>query len=106
MILMDQQSIGLAALAMFIIALPLPIVQSVGYPTYAEQFPTRIRYTGMAFSFNIGAILGGGVTPYVATSLIASTGNLKSPAILLIAAAIFSLLALLTVRETAKDRLA
>ncbi|MET3913471.1 MHS family proline/betaine transporter-like MFS transporter [Variovorax sp. OAS795] len=106
MILMDQQSIGLAALAMFIIALPLPIVQSVGYPTYAEQFPTRIRYTGMAFSFNIGAILGGGVTPYVATSLIASTGNLKSPAILLIAAAIFSLLALLTVRETSKDRLA
>ena len=106
MILMDQQSISLAALAMFIIALPLPIVQSVGYPTYAEQFPTRIRYTGMAFSFNIGAILGGGVTPYVATSLIASTGNLKSPAILLIAAAIFSLLALLTVRETSKDRLA
>jgi len=106
MVLMDQQSIGLAALAMFIIALPLPIVQSVGYPTYAEQFPTRIRYTGMAFSFNIGAILGGGVTPYVATSLIASTGNLKSPAILLIAAAIFSLLALLTVRETAKDGLA
>ena len=106
MILMDQQSIGLAALAMFIIALPLPIVQSVGYPTYAEQFPTRIRYTGMAFSFNIGAILGGGVTPYVATSLIASTGNLKSPALLLIAAAIFSLLALLTVQETSKDRLA
>ncbi|WP_269759154.1 MFS transporter [Variovorax sp. E3] len=106
MVLMDQQSIGLAALAMFVIALPLPIVQSVGYPTYAEQFPTRIRYTGMAFSFNIGAILGGGVTPYVATSLIASTGNLKSPAILLIAAAIFSLLALLTVRETAKDGLA
>ena len=106
MILMDQQSIGLAALAMFIIALPLPIVQSVGYPTYAEQFPTRIRYTGMAFSFNIGAILGGGVTPYVATSLIASTGNLKSPAMLLIAAAIFSLLALLTVRETSRDQLA
>ena len=106
MILMDQQSIGLAALAMFIIALPLPIVQSVGYPTYAEQFPTRIRYTGMAFSFNIGAILGGGVTPYAATSLIASTGNLKSPAILLIAAAIFSLLALLTVRETSRDQLA
>ena len=106
MMLMDQHNIWLAALAMFIMALPLPIVQSVGYPTYAEQFPTRVRYTGMAFSFNIGAIFGGGVTPYVATSLIASTGNLKSPAILLVAAAVFSLLALLTVRETAKDRLA
>ncbi|AMP03496.1 MFS transporter [Collimonas pratensis] len=106
MVLMDQKSVGLAALAMFIMALPLPIVQSVGYPTYAEQFPTRVRFTGMAFSFNIGAILGGGLTPYVATSLISSTGNLKSPAILLVAASLFSLIALLTIRETAKDSLA
>ena len=106
MILMDQQSLPLAALAMFIMALPLPIVQSVGYPTYAEQFPTKVRYTGMAFSINIGAILGGGVTPYLATSLMASTGNLKSPAFLLIAAEVFSLLALLTVRETSREKLA
>jgi len=106
MFLMDQQSLPLAALAMFIMALPLPIVQSVGYPTYAEQFPTKVRYTGMAFSINIGAILGGGVTPYLATSLMATTGNLKSPAFLLIAAAVLSLLALLTVHETAKEKLA
>ncbi|MFJ4292114.1 MFS transporter [Cupriavidus sp. NPDC089707] len=83
MTLMDQQNIGLAFLAMLIVALPMPIVQSVGYPTYAEQFPTRVRYSGMAFSFNLGAILGGGVTPYVATALIGATGNLLSPAYLL-----------------------
>jgi len=105
MVLMDQHSIALAALAMFVIALPLPVVQSVGYPTYAEQFPTRVRYTGMAFSFNIGAILGGGLTPYLATSLISSTGNLKAPALLLVAASLTSLLTLLTVRETSSDRL-
>ncbi len=105
MMLMDQHSIGLAALAMLIVALPLPIVQSVGYPTYAEQFPTRVRYSGMAFSFNLGAILGGGVTPYVATSLIGSTGNLLSPAYLLMGGSAISLLALLFVKETAKDAL-
>jgi len=27
-------------LAMLVAALPTPIVQLVGYPTYAEQFPT------------------------------------------------------------------
>ena len=87
MMLMDQHNIGLAFLAMLVVALPMPIVQSVGYPTYAEQFPTRVRYSGMAFSFNLGAILGGGVTPYVATALIGATGNLLSPAYLLMGGA-------------------
>lgn len=105
MMMMSQGSFMLAAIGMFLIALPLPVVQSVGYPTYAEQFPTRVRYTGMAFSFNIGAILGGGVTPYLATSLIAQTGNLQSPAYLLIGAAVVSLLALLALRETSRTKL-
>lgn len=105
MMLMDNHSIGLAFLAMMVVALPMPIVQSVGYPTYAEQFPTRVRYTGMAFSFNIGAILGGGLTPYVATALIGSTGNLLSPAYLLMGGAAVSLLALLGVKETARQAL-
>jgi hypothetical protein len=91
---MDQHNIGLAFLAMMVVALPLPIVQSVGYPTYAEQFPTRVRYTGMAFSFNIGAIVGGGVTPYVATALIGQTGNLLMPGFLLMGGALVALIAL------------
>lgn len=105
MVAMSQGSFLIAAIAMFLIALPLPVVQSVGYPTYAEQFPTRVRYTGMAFSFNIGAILGGGVTPYLATALIASTGDLQSPAYLLMGAAVISLLALVTLRETSRTTL-
>ena len=31
-------------------ALRTPIVQSVGYPTYAERFPTRVRYTDLAIA--------------------------------------------------------
>lgn len=105
MMLMDQHNIGLAFLAMVVVALPMPIVQSVGYPTYAEQFPTRVRYSGMAFSFNFGAILGGGVTPYVATALIGSTGNLLFPAFLLMGGSAVALLALLGVRETSREAL-
>jgi len=59
----------------------------------------------MAFSFNIGAILGGGLTPYVATSLIGSTGNLLAPAYVLMLGSAISLIALLFVKETAKDTL-
>jgi MHS family proline/betaine transporter-like MFS transporter len=105
MMLMNHQNLALAVLAMFIVALPMPIVQSVGYPTYAEQFPTRVRYTGMAFSFNFGAMLGGGVTPYIATALIGHTGNLLSPAFLLVGAAIVGLLTLTRTRETADESL-
>jgi MFS transporter, MHS family, proline/betaine transporter len=106
MILMNQHNIWLAFLAMIIAAIPLPIVQSVGYPTYAEQFPTPVRYTGLSLSFNIGTILGGGLTPYLATWLISSTGSLLAPGWLLVAASVVSLLTLLRVRETARAELA
>jgi MHS family proline/betaine transporter-like MFS transporter len=105
MMLMNHQNLALAFLAMFIVALPMPVVQSVGYPTYAEQFPTRVRHTGMAFSFNFGAMLGGGVTPYIATALIGKTGNLLSPAFLLVGAAAIGLLTLSRTRETADSSL-
>jgi MFS transporter, MHS family, proline/betaine transporter len=101
MMLMNRQNIWLAFVAMFIVALPMPVVQSVGYPTYAEQFPTRVRYTGMALSFNFGAMLGGGVTPYIATALIGKTGNLLSPGFLLVGAAIVALVTLTKTHETA-----
>lgn len=106
MMLMNLHSTVLTLVALFVVALPMPIVQSVGYPTYAEQFPTRVRYTGMAFSFNFGTILGGGVTPYIATYIIGHTNNLLSPAFLLIVASIVGFVTLIGVRETADEALA
>lgn len=105
MMLMDSGSLWIAALAMFVATLPMPIVQSVGYPTYAEQFPTRVRYTAMAISINLGAILGGGITPYVVTSIITRTGNLLVPGYFMAGAAVCALLAILTLRETSKGNL-
>lgn len=99
MIVMDRGSFALAVGAMVVLALPMPIVQSVTYPTYAEQFPTRVRYTGLSLAFNIGTIVGGGLTPYLATYLIDRTGSLLAPGFLLIAAVVLALVALTTVRE-------
>lgn len=105
MIIMDQGSFALAVGAMVVLALPMPIVQSVTYPTYAEQFPTRVRYTGLSFAFNIGTIVGGGLTPYLATYLISKTDNLLMPGFLLIGAAVLALITLTTVRESSKEAL-
>lgn len=105
MLLMGLGNIPLAIAAMVVLALPMPIVQSVGYPTYTEQFPTHVRYTGISLSFNIGTILGGGLTPLLATSLIASTGNLLAPGFILIGACLVALVTLVRMRETSKEEL-
>ncbi len=37
-------------------------------------FPTRLRYTGASFAFNLGGIIGGALAPIVATWLVAVQG--------------------------------
>lgn len=106
MLVMGVGSFPLAAAAMVVLALPMPIVQSVTYPTYAEQFPTRVRYTGLSIAFNIGTIVGGGLTPYLATWLISTTGNLLAPGFLLMTAAVMALITLRTVAESSRAALA
>jgi MHS family proline/betaine transporter-like MFS transporter len=72
----------------------------------AEIFPTRVRYSGFAFSFNTANALFGGTAPFLATWLIAETGDKLAPAWMLVAAAVVALLAMLAVRETANRALA
>ncbi|WP_256672590.1 MFS transporter [Pseudomonas sp. v388] len=105
MMVMNGASIWIAALALLVATLPMPIVQSVGYPTYAEQFPTRVRYTGMAIAINLGAILGGGLAPYMSSALIGITGDLLMPGYFLAGAAALSLVSLLFLNETAGQQL-
>jgi hypothetical protein len=35
----------------------------------ASLFPTAVRYTGASITFNLTGIIGGSLTPYVATRL-------------------------------------
>ena len=56
-----------------------------------DLFPTRIRFTGVALGFNVGFTLFSGTAPLVATSLIASTGRMASPAFLMMACALIAL---------------
>lgn len=71
----------------------------------AETFPTSVRYSGFAVSFNLGNAVFGGTAPLLATFLIASSGNLFSPAFLLMGAAIACFIALMFTFETAKKPL-
>lgn len=61
-------------------------------------FPARVRYTGVSVAFNIGGILGGGLTPMAAQAL-ADRGGLTLVGFYLSAAALISFLALLALRS-------
>jgi MHS family proline/betaine transporter-like MFS transporter len=71
----------------------------------AEIFPTRVRFSGFAFSFNIANAVFGGTAPFIATWLIQMTGNKMAPAWYLLAAAAVALVAMLASRETAHKAL-
>ena len=67
----------------------------------SEIFPTKVRYSGFAFSFNTANALFGGTAPFVATWLIDVSGSKLAPAWYLVAAATVALVAMLLARETA-----
>ncbi|MDX2061585.1 MAG: MFS transporter [Bacteroidia bacterium] len=41
-----------------------------------ELFPTHIRYTSMSLPYHIGNGVFGGLTPFIATAVVANTGNI------------------------------
>ena len=75
-------------------------------PAYlAEIFPTDVRYTGFAFSFNCANALLGGTAPLVATWLISSSGSKLSPAWYLVAVALMALVAVCMGKDRSRQAL-
>jgi MHS family proline/betaine transporter-like MFS transporter len=68
----------------------------------AELFATQVRSSGYSIGYNVSVAVFGGTAPYVATWLVARTGNELAPAFYVIAAAIVTLLTLFTIPETAR----
>ncbi|WP_369046642.1 MFS transporter [Sinomonas sp. P10A9] len=68
----------------------------------AELFPTRIRYSGFAVSFNLANAVFGGTAPFMATLLIGLLHTNLAPAWYLVAAAAISLVAVLCAKETSR----
>ncbi|GAA1359395.1 MFS transporter [Arthrobacter rhombi] len=67
---------------------------------FASLFPTRVRYSGASIAYALGAILGGGPAPFVATWLIQSTGSALSVGLYLLFAGLISLVATLAIRKS------
>lgn len=58
-----------------------------------DLFPTRIRFSGVALSFNVSFTLFSGTAPLVATELIRQTGSNVAPALILVVCGVLTLVA-------------
>lgn len=68
----------------------------------SELFPTTIRYSGIAVSYNLGFALFGGLTPFISLSLIYYSGIATIPAVYLIAVAVMSIISLMLIKKKEK----
>jgi metabolite-proton symporter len=66
-----------------------------------ELFPTNVRYTGSAISYNVASILGAALAPTIALALLAAAdGSPVLVGLYLSAAAVITLIALIISKET------
>jgi len=102
-----QRSHGLTTLLLvgLSFAVALAMYNGPGPAALSELFPTSTRYTGLSVGYNISAALFGGFSPFVATYLIELTGQKVAPAYFVTACAVLTLLTLISLRESFRQRL-
>jgi MHS family proline/betaine transporter-like MFS transporter len=98
-LMVEYPSLGTAMFAVFVLNLIKGGYSGVLPSLLAEQFPVDARAVGVAFSYSMSVTTFGGFAPFVATWLIASTGNPLSPSFYLMGTAAISLLALLAIQR-------
>ncbi len=70
-----------------------------------ELFPTSVRFTGMAITYNLCAAIFGGTSPIICEWLVKTFGDARAIALYVIAACIASLIALAFYRDRYREAL-
>lgn len=90
---------------LMILGVLLSLLTGVMASTLPALFPTSIRYSALAISFNISVSLFCGTTPLIAQWLIEITQNLMMPAYYLMIVAVIGFVAISFTKETANKPL-
>ncbi|MEA5366739.1 MFS transporter [Amycolatopsis sp., V23-08] len=98
-LLFDTRSVPLLVLAVVVLAFGLGLTYGPQAATYAELFPTAVRYSGVSFAYAFGAVLGGGFAPLIATWLVGLTGTSLSVSAYMLVACLVTLAAVLALKE-------
>ncbi len=99
--LVDTGNTGLILLAMCLGFFGSAAIFGPMAAAFSELFGTRVRYSGVSLGYQLGAVLGGGLSPFIATALLALSGGASWSVSLYIAAgAIVSLICVYLLSET------
>ena len=97
--LMGTQDFVLILFAELFMALLLCINDGTLASYLSEQYPTQVRFTGFAFTFNLANALFGGSCSYICLWLVSMTGNQLAPGYYFVAIAVVALIAIIFSRE-------
>jgi metabolite-proton symporter len=98
--LLNTKSTALAVVALAGMAISLGIAYGPQAALFVEMFSTKVRYSGASVGYQMGAVLGGGVAPLVATALYTSTGTATSVAVYMVVVSLISFVSVLAIKET------
>jgi len=99
-LLIDSRDVALMIIAVVVLTIGLGASYGPQSALFAELFEARYRYSGASFSYAVGAVLGGGFAPLIATALQSSTGTSLSVSAYMIVVGLISLVAVWAMPET------
>ncbi|MEU8199151.1 MFS transporter [Microbispora amethystogenes] len=97
--LLDTGSFPLMALGFLLLFAGFAANYGVQGAFCPRLFPTVVRYSGMSISYNVGGLLGGAVSPIIATSLLDRFHSWTPIAVYMAAAGVIALAATAFLRE-------
>ncbi|WP_262495943.1 hypothetical protein [Nonomuraea sp. SYSU D8015] len=97
--LVNTGDAGLAPLAFTIAAIVQGIMAGAQGGLLTEIFDVRFRYSGISIAYTIGGMVGGALTPIVATTLFATYRSSTAIALYVAALSLVSLVSVLGVRK-------
>jgi MFS family permease len=97
---------GSANLVLFMVTLALvfSIVSGIWPSMVATLFPTRVRFSGIALSYNLSITILSGFAPLTASAMIERTGLLTAPAIYIAACTVLTFISTFSVTRINEGR--
>jgi MFS family permease len=102
---LNNTQLAMITLLVFIQMVYVTMVYAPIAAFLVEFFPARIRYTSMSVPYHLGNGWFGGFLPLIATSLVASTGNIYAGLFFPIGVAVMSFIVAFFVKESRHTRI-